>query len=96
MYNVFFSLTYENTFTDNIGGSHAPPGAPSVRHWRLQNQGKSLADFSGMPIPIHTKSPNEEALIIQRELDYNVDVQLVIVVHDVPSLNYDQLSVLPL
>ena len=58
----------------------------------MQNQGKSLADFPGMPIPIHTRSPYEEALIIQRELDYNVDEQLAIVVHDVPSLNSDQLS----
>ena len=60
---------------------------------RLQNQGKSLVDFPGMSIPIHTRSPYEEALIIQRELDYNVDEQLAIVVHDVPSLNSDQLSV---
>ena len=45
-----------------------------------------------MPIPIHTRSPYDEALIIQRELDYNVDEQLPIVVHDVPSLNSDQLS----
>ena len=58
----------------------------------LQNQGKSLANFPGMPLPIHTRSPYEEALIIQRELDYNVDEQLAIVVHDVPSLNSDQLS----
>ena len=40
---------------------------------RLQNQGKSLDDFPGMPIPIRIKRPHEEALIIQRELDYNVD-----------------------
>ena len=45
-----------------------------------------------MPIPIHTRSPYDEALIIQRELDYNVDEQLAIVVHDVPSLNSDRLS----
>ena len=42
---------------------------------------------------IHTRSPYEEALIIQRELDYNVDEQLAIVVQYVPSLNADQLSV---
>ena len=59
---------------------------------RFQNKGKSLGDFPGIPIPIHTRSPYEEALIIQRELDYNVDEQLAIVVHDVPSLNSDQLS----
>ena len=50
---------------------------------RLQSQGKSLTDFPCMPIPIHTRSPYEEALIIQRELDYNFDEQLAIVVHDV-------------
>ena len=60
---------------------------------RLQNQGKSLTDFTGMPIPIRIKSQYEEALIIQRELDYNVDEQLAIVAQHVPSLNSDQLTV---
>ena len=46
---------------------------------RLQNQGKSLVDFPGPPTSIRIKSPYEEALIIQRELDYNVGEQLVIV-----------------
>ena len=31
---------------------------------RLQNQGKSLSEFPGMPILVHIKSPYEEALII--------------------------------
>ena len=48
-----------------------------------KNQGKSLADFPRMPIPIRIKSPYEEALIIQRELDYNVDEQLAIVAQHV-------------
>ena len=46
-----------------------------------------------MPIPIRITSPYEEALIIQRELDYNVDEQLAKVAQHVPSLNSDQLTV---
>ena len=46
-----------------------------------------------MPIPIRIKSPYEEALIIQRELDFTVDEQLAIVAQHVPSLNSDQLTV---
>ena len=57
---------------------------------RLQCHGKSLADFSGMPTPIHVKNPYIEALIIQQELDYDVHEQLSIVNRDVPSLNTEQ------
>ena len=49
-----------------------------------------------MPIPIRIKGPYEEALIIQRELDYNVDEQLAIVAQHVPSLNSDQLTIFTL
>ena len=55
---------------------------------RLQNQGKSQADVHG----IHMQSPHEEVLIIQRELDNNVGVQLAIVAQYVPPLNSDQLT----
>ena len=57
---------------------------------RLQCHGKSLADFPGMPTPIHVKNPYDEALIIQQELDYDVHEQLSIVDRDVPSLNTEQ------
>ena len=57
---------------------------------RLQCHGKSLADFPGMPAPIHVKNPYDEALIIQQELDYDVHEQLLIVDRDVPSLNTEQ------
>ena len=57
---------------------------------RLQCHGKSLADFPGMPTPIHVKNPYDEALIIQQELDYGVHEQLSIVDRDVPSLNTEQ------
>ena len=57
---------------------------------RLQCHGKSLADFPGMPTPIHVKNPYDEALIIQQELDYDVHEQLLIVDRDVPSLNTEQ------
>ena len=46
-----------------------------------------------MPLPSTTRSPYEEALIIQTELDYNVGEQLEIVGRDVPSLNSDQRNV---
>ena len=60
---------------------------------RIQKLGKSLSDISGMPLPSTTRSPYEEALIIQTELDYNVGEQLEIVGRDVPSLNSDQRNV---
>ena len=43
---------------------------------RFQCHGKFLTDFPGMPIPSHIKSPYDEALIIQQELDYDVHEQL--------------------
>ena len=61
---------------------------------RLQCHGKFLADFPGMPIPIHVKNPYDEALIIQQELDYDVHEQLLIVDRDVPSLSTEQLTIL--
>ena len=50
---------------------------------RLQCHVKSLADFPGMPTPIHTKNSYDEALIIQQELD-----------DDVASLNAEQHTLL--
>ena len=57
--------------------------------------GKSLADFPGMPLPtpIHVKNLYDEALIIQQELDYDVHEQLLIVDRDVPSLNTEQQTI---
>ena len=46
-----------------------------------------------MPTPSHTISPYDEALIIQRELDYDIHEQLSIVDHDLPSLNSEQLTI---
>ena len=46
-----------------------------------------------MPLPSTTRSPYEEALIIQTELDYDVGEQLEIVGRDVASLNSDQRNV---
>ena len=60
---------------------------------RLQNHGKTIADYPGMPTPSHTISPYDEALIIQRELDYDIHEQLSIVDHDLPSLNSEQLTI---
>ena len=60
---------------------------------RLQNHGKTIADYPGMPTPSHTISPYDKALIIQRELDYDIHEQLSIVDHDLPSLNSEQLTI---
>ena len=60
---------------------------------RLQCHGRSLADFPGMPTPIHVKNPYDEALIIQQELDHDVHEQLLIVVRHIPSLNTEHLTI---
>ena len=60
---------------------------------RLQYHEKSLADFQGMPTPGHIKSPYDEELIIQQELDHDVCEQHSIVNRDVPSLNSEQYNI---
>ena len=60
---------------------------------RLENQGKSLSDFGGMPIPSHIRSPYEQPRIIQEELEFNVSDQTLIAETNVPLLNPDQLKI---
>ena len=52
---------------------------------RLQCHEKSLAEFSGMPAPIHVKNPYYEALIIPQKFDYDPHEQLLLVDRHVPS-----------
>ena len=46
--------------------------------YRLEQQGKSLSDFPGMPLPSLGKSPYDQPSIIRYEMDYNVTEQLTI------------------
>ena len=59
----------------------------------LLKLGNSLSEFPGMPLPKSTKSPYEEALIIQNELDYDINEQLKIVDRNISSLNSDQQTI---
>ena len=55
------------------GGAIAPPcpprNPPLDIQERLQQQGKSFADFPGMPIPRNIRNRYEEPRVIQDELD---------------------------
>ena len=46
-----------------------------------------------MPLPKSTRSPYEEAFIIQNELDYDIKEQLEIVGRNISSLNSDQQTI---
>ena len=46
--------------------------------YRLEQQGKSLSDFLGMPLPSLAKNPYDQPSIIRYEMDYNVTEQLTI------------------
>ena len=43
-----------------------------------EQQGKSLSDFPGMPLPSLAKSPYDQPSIIRYEMDYNVTEQLTV------------------
>ena len=60
---------------------------------RLLKLGNSLSQFPGMPLHKSTRSPYQEALIIQKELDYDINEQLKIIDCKISSHNYDQQTV---
>ena len=60
---------------------------------RLQQQGKSLADFPGMPIPRNIRNRYEEPRVIQDELDLCPGDESESVQDNVHLLNADQLRI---
>ena len=58
--------------------------------YRLEQQGKSLSDFPGMPVPSLAKSPYDQSSIIRYEMEYDVTKQLTIAEESTRRLNPDQ------
>ena len=58
--------------------------------YRLEQQGKSLSDFPGTPLPSLAMSPYDQPSIIRYEMDYNVTEQLTIAEENIRGLNPDQ------